>query len=159
MHIAIETAGGILDRRQRDLERLWRGGCDGVEHAAEYGRGYARGMVAYRCGTPADTRTCFEIFEASVDDLAARTGGSANATAGEPDAFEIRRDKKQHLALGHGIHVCLGAALARLEMRVSLEEIHRRIPDYEVEYDALERMHSGNVRGYSRMPLRFTPAR
>jgi cytochrome P450 len=88
--------------------------------------------------------------------------GSANRDErfwDDADAFEIRRDKKQHLALGHGIHVCLGAALARLEMRVSLEEIHRRIPDYEVEYDGLERMHSGNVRGYSRMPLRFTPAR
>jgi cytochrome P450 len=87
--------------------------------------------------------------------------GSANRDErfwDRPDAFDIRRDKKQQLAFGHGIHVCLGAALARLEMRVSLEEIHRRIPDYEVDHDGLERMHSGNVRGYSRMPLRFTPA-
>lgn len=76
-----------------------------------------------------------------------------------PDDFLIRRDKKPHLAFGHGIHVCLGAALARLEMRVSLEEIHRRIPDYEVDVDGLERIHSGNVRGYSRVPLRFTPER
>jgi GNAT superfamily N-acetyltransferase len=55
-------------------------------------------MVAYRRGTPADTRTCFEIFEVSVDDLGARTGGSANATAGEPDAFETRRPLFDHLA-------------------------------------------------------------
>jgi hypothetical protein len=53
--------------------------------------------------------------------------------------------------------VCLGAPLARLEMRISLEEIHRRIPDYEVDFDACERIHSGNVRGYSKVPIRFTP--
>ena len=75
----------------------------------------------------------------------------------EPDKFDVTRDAQGHLAFGHGVHVCLGAALARLEMRVSLEEIHRRLPDYEVDYGGLERMHSGNVRGYSKMPLRFTP--
>jgi cytochrome P450 len=74
------------------------------------------------------------------------------------DDFDIRRDHKQHLAFGHGLHVCLGAALARLEMRVSLEEIHRRIPDYVVDADGLVRMHSGNVRGYAQMPITFTPA-
>ena len=55
-------------------------------------------MVSYRAGTAADTLTCFEIFEISVDDLGARTGGSANATAGEPDAFETRRPLFDHLA-------------------------------------------------------------
>jgi hypothetical protein len=43
-------------------------------------------------------------------------------------------------------------------MRVSLEEIHRRIPDYVVDADGLVRMHSGNVRGYAQMPITFTPA-
>jgi GNAT superfamily N-acetyltransferase len=55
-------------------------------------------MVSFRPGTPADTRTCFEIFEISVDDLARRTGGSANATSGDPAAFEIRRPLFDHLA-------------------------------------------------------------
>jgi cytochrome P450 len=84
--------------------------------------------------------------------------GSANRDErywDDPDRFDIDRDKLQHLAFGHGIHVCLGAALARLEMKVSLEEIHRRIPAYEVDHDACERIHSGNVRGYSRMPMSF----
>jgi hypothetical protein len=73
-----------------------------------------------------------------------------------PDVYDIDRSwPTHHLAFGHGIHVCLGAALARLEMRVSLEEFLARHPGYEVDEGALERMHSGNVRGYSRMPIRL----
>jgi cytochrome P450 len=72
------------------------------------------------------------------------------------DEYDIDRNwPTHHLAFGHGIHVCLGAALARLEMRVSLEELLRRHPRYEIDEGALERMHSGNVRGYARMPIRL----
>jgi cytochrome P450 len=72
----------------------------------------------------------------------------------DPDRFDVTRPRTvQHLSFGHGVHVCLGAALARLEMRVSLEEIHRRLPTYQVDHDHCERIHSGNVRGYSRVPL------
>jgi cytochrome P450 len=74
----------------------------------------------------------------------------------DPDAYDIDRSwPTHHLAFGHGIHVCLGAALARLEMRVGLEEFLGRHPRYEIDEDALERVHSGNVRGYSRMPIRL----
>lgn len=70
------------------------------------------------------------------------------------DEYDIDRSwPTHHLAFGHGIHVCLGAALARLEMRVSLEEFLVRHPGYEIDEGALERVHSGNVRGYSRMPI------
>jgi hypothetical protein len=73
-----------------------------------------------------------------------------------PDVYDIDRAwPTHHLAFGHGIHVCLGAALARLEMRVSLEEFLRRFPGYEIDERALQRVHSGNVRGYSRMPIRL----
>ena len=70
------------------------------------------------------------------------------------DVYDIDRAwPTHHLAFGHGIHVCLGAALARLEMRVSLEEFLQRHPGYEIDENRLERVHSGNVRGYSRMPI------
>lgn len=55
-------------------------------------------MTRYRRGTPADTRACFDIFEVTVDDLGRRTGGGANATSGDPNAFEIRRPMFEHLA-------------------------------------------------------------
>jgi cytochrome P450 len=74
----------------------------------------------------------------------------------EADTFAIDREwPTTHLGFGHGIHVCLGAALARLEMRVSLEEFLTRHPAYEIDELGLERVHSGNVRGYSRMPIQL----
>jgi cytochrome P450 len=88
--------------------------------------------------------------------------GSANRDErawDDPDVFDMTRDRtQQHLALGHGIHVCLGAALARLEMKVALEQIHQRLATYEVDLDGCERIHSGNVRGYHKMPFSFTAA-
>jgi cytochrome P450 len=85
--------------------------------------------------------------------------GSANRDEriwDRPDVYDIDRTwPAHHLAFGHGIHVCLGAALARLEMRVSLEEFLGRSPGYEIDEGALERVHSGNVRGYSRIPVRL----
>ena len=74
-----------------------------------------------------------------------------------PDEFDVRRHESVHLAFGHGIHVCLGASLARLEGRVALEHVLPRMPDYEVDTAGLVRVHSANVRGYSHVPLRFTP--
>ena len=75
-------------------------------------------------------------------------------TAGQ---FNIHRNPDRHLSFGYGAHFCLGAALARLEGRVALEEIHRRLPDYEVDHDAKVRFHSSNVTGWSSLPIRFTP--
>jgi cytochrome P450 len=73
------------------------------------------------------------------------------------EEFDIHRQPDRHLAFGYGAHFCLGAALARLESRVALEEIHRRIPDYEVDHAAKVRFHSSNVTGWSALPIRFTP--
>jgi cytochrome P450 len=73
------------------------------------------------------------------------------------DEFDVRRRESSHLAFGHGIHVCLGASLARLEGRVALEEVLPRMPEYEIDAAGLVRVHSANVRGYSNVPLRFAP--
>ena len=47
-----------------------------------------------------------------------------------PDDFLLRRDPNPHVAFGHGAHFCLGAHLARLEIRVALEEVLRSIDDF-----------------------------
>jgi cytochrome P450 len=75
------------------------------------------------------------------------------------DEFDVCRRPERHLAFGYGAHFCLGAALARMETRIALEEIHRRIPDYEVERDAAVRFHSGNVAGWTSLPISYTPQR
>jgi cytochrome P450 len=73
-----------------------------------------------------------------------------------PDVFDLHRDTSQHLSFGRGTHFCLGAALARLEAKVSLEEVLRRIPDYEIDEARGVRVHSTNVRGFASLPMRFT---
>jgi cytochrome P450 len=83
--------------------------------------------------------------------------GSANRDervferAGE---YDIRRDTSHSLSFGRGVHFCLGAALARLEGRVVLEEWWRRFPDYEIEPAGAVRVHSINVRGFAALPVK-----
>lgn len=84
--------------------------------------------------------------------------GAANRDEREferPDAFEIEREVRRHLAFGHGIHFCLGAGLARLEARIAFEEILARWPDHEIELAALERLPSLWVRAWERVPIRL----
>ena len=74
------------------------------------------------------------------------------------EVFDITRRPERNLAFGYGAHYCLGAQLARMEGRVALEEILRRMPDIDVDHDTKVRFHSGNVTGWSSLPVRFTPA-
>ena len=60
------------------------------------------------------------------------------------------------IAFGFGIHVCLGAHLARLEARVFFEEMSRRRPRFRVNEDNLRRVHMENVYGFSHVPLSVT---
>jgi cytochrome P450 len=72
----------------------------------------------------------------------------------DPDRFDVRREIGQHLTFGFGAHYCLGAALARLEARVVLEEVLKRFPDWEVD-DNGARMREGDIdlRGWERLPV------
>ena len=72
----------------------------------------------------------------------------------DPDSFDVERPPGMALGFGHGIHTCLGAALARLESRIAIEEFARRWPEFEVDEDGLERVHMANVAGYSNVPVR-----
>jgi cytochrome P450 len=75
------------------------------------------------------------------------------------ETFDVRRGSRDHLGFGGGLHACLGAALARLEARVAIEELLRVAPDFALEESGLERMHSPQVRGYTHVPVTFTPRR
>ncbi|WP_016881027.1 MULTISPECIES: cytochrome P450 [unclassified Rhodococcus (in: high G+C Gram-positive bacteria)] len=75
----------------------------------------------------------------------------------DPDAFEIDRGSSRHLSFGAGPHRCLGSHLARLELTLAMEEIHRRIPDYALVESDPPLMHGTSVRGCVRLPLTFTP--
>jgi cytochrome P450 len=83
------------------------------------------------------------------------TGAACRDEQAFPDAdrFDVGRDVSVQLALGHGAHKCLGAALARLEGRVALEELHARIPDYAVDESRCTRVHMSNVHGFASVPM------
>ena len=87
---------------------------------------------------------------------------SANRDAevfAEPDALDLERDPNEHLAFGgFGTHFCLGASLARLELRVMFEELTRRLPDLELVDDGPLPLRPNNfIVGIENMPVRFEP--
>jgi cytochrome P450 len=82
----------------------------------------------------------------------------------EPERFDVTRPRTQHLAFGHGHHVCLGAPLARMEIETAVGALLERLPDIAldgVEGDVRWRSRSlaGVARGLEALPVRFTPTR
>jgi len=75
----------------------------------------------------------------------------------DADRFDVGRTPNYHIAFGYGEHFCLGAHLARLEIRVLLDEILNRLPDILLNGE-VERICSNQLAGIKHMPIRFTPA-
>jgi cytochrome P450 len=71
----------------------------------------------------------------------------------DPDRFDVRRSMGHHLAFGYGAHFCLGAALARTEARVVLDEVLDRFPDWEVDHERAALLPAGHNRGWASMPV------
>ncbi len=70
-----------------------------------------------------------------------------------PDQFDVRRTFKLHVAFGYGIHFCLGAALARMEGRIALEETFKRFKNWTVDDENAVPLHTSTVRGYKELPI------
>jgi hypothetical protein len=73
----------------------------------------------------------------------------------DPDRFDIKRRAPRMMSFGYGPHSCLGINVARLEGKVCLEEVLRRIPDYEVDLEGSERLLTEFVQGYWKLPITF----
>ncbi len=71
----------------------------------------------------------------------------------DADRFDIHRKISHNLTFGYGIHFCLGAALARLEGRVALDEVLRRFPEWEVDWDHAVQARTSTVRGWESLPV------
>ena len=106
----------VIPRAVEELLR-WETPVPGVPRMAK--EGYEVCGVAI----PAGTMVNVSVGAANVD------------TAEFPDAFEVRLDREvnRHIAFGGGVHRCLGSHLARRELRVTLREWHRRIPEYSLK--------------------------
>jgi cytochrome P450 len=84
--------------------------------------------------------------------------GSANRDErkfADPDRFDVNREVRGHVAFGFGLHFCLGAALARLEGRVALEEVLKRFPEWEVDTAKARLSPTSTVRGWETLPVTF----
>ena len=82
--------------------------------------------------------------------------GSANRDErrfSDPDSFDIHRKPGGHLTFSYGIHYCLGAALARLEGRVALEEVLKRFPEWIVDESGAKLAPTSTVRGWETLPV------
>jgi cytochrome P450 len=82
--------------------------------------------------------------------------GSANRDEREyenADTFDVDREIGLSVGFGHGIHVCIGAALARLETRITLEEWAKRWPAYDVDEAGCRKVTMSNVAGYATVPV------
>jgi len=81
--------------------------------------------------------------------------GSANRDErkfDDPEQFDIHRKIGQHLTFGYGIHYCLGAALARLEGRIALDEVLNRFPEWDVDLSKAKLSPTSTVRGWETLP-------
>jgi hypothetical protein len=72
----------------------------------------------------------------------------------EPDRFDVSREPVKHLAFARGTHHCLGASLARLEMKVMLEELVERLPNLEPAGPGIRRK-TWLMRGFDSLPMQF----
>ncbi|MER7363661.1 cytochrome P450 [Nonomuraea wenchangensis] len=88
--------------------------------------------------------------------------GSANRDENvfpDPDVYDLGRDTSRAISFGVGRHYCLGAALARLEGRITLEELTKAVaPDYHIHQEGIRRTTHGNVRGMISLPTTARPA-
>ncbi|MFB7665245.1 cytochrome P450 [Kitasatospora sp. NPDC056138] len=109
----------------------------------------------------------FPLVDVTVGDVTIPAGetvllalGSANRDPDHydrPDQLDLHRRDGAHLSLGHGIHYCIGAPLARMETGIALATLLRRFPDLalDVPRDALRRRPSIRARGLLALPVRF----
>ncbi len=111
--------------------------------APHVGRYVAHDVEHHGQTVPAGSAMLFLIGSGNRDDRRFRDG----------DHFDIHREVSQHLAFGYGAHFCLGAALARLEGRIALEELLVRFPEWDVDWDGAQLASTSTVRGWETLPV------
>ncbi len=118
-------------------------------------------LLRYEAPSPVQSRWCTADVEIHGQTIPANskvvmiTGSAGRDERAFPDAdrFDIHRTIDHHLSFGYGIHFCLGAALARMEGRVALEETFKRFTEWSVDREGAVPLYTSTVRGYSKLPI------
>jgi cytochrome P450 len=109
------------------------------------GRWTTRDVELHGTTIPKDSRVLLVTGAANHDDR----------QYADPEAFDIHRTSDRPVGFGFGVHLCIGAALARLETRVAFDELLTRFPDFGIDESGVVRMRAGNVRGLANLPVRI----
>jgi cytochrome P450 len=145
---------GVLLAQHPDQRAYLAANPDGIPNAIEellryeapspvQGRMTTRDVTLHGVTIPQDAKVLMLTGSAGRDDR----------VFPDPDRLDVRREVGQHITFGFGIHFCLGAALARLEGRVALEETLKRWPEWEIDPSRTKRAFTSTVRGYKHVGL------
>jgi cytochrome P450 len=107
------------------------------------GRYVTRDVQLHGRTVPAGSTMVFLIASANRDDRRFPDG----------DSFNIHRKEATHITFGRGVHACIGSSLARMEGRVTLEEVLKRFPDWTVDLSKAELSSTSTVRGWETLPV------
>ncbi len=117
-------------------------------------------VLRYESPSPVQARTVARETEVHGQTIAEGSimlllNGSANRDERHypnGESFDIHRTGS-HLSFGQGLHFCLGSSLARMQARVALEEMLRRWPEWNIDFDNAAMAHTSSVRGWGRLPI------
>jgi cytochrome P450 len=149
----IGWAGSVLDEHPDQRAEL---GADPslIPHAVEELLRYEAPSPVQARKTTADVTLHGETMP-SGSRVVLLTGSAVRDERKYPDAdrFDIHREFDLHLSFGYGIHFCLGAALARMEGRIAIEETLTRFPTWTIDRDNAVPLYTSTVRGYLNLPM------
>jgi cholest-4-en-3-one 26-monooxygenase len=130
-----------------------------IDRAVEEILRYVSPIICFRRTTTRDTQIGGHAIRAGERVLLLyQSANRDEAVFADPEAFDVSRDPNPHLAFGIGPHFCLGANLARLELRVMIQDLVDRFPDMHLAPGAVpERVASTLVRGIASLPVEYTP--
>jgi cytochrome P450 len=106
----------------------------------------------------ADIMVGGQLIRAGEGIIAAQDAANRDpATFPDPDVLDIHREARHHLAFGHGVHQCIGAAVARVELQVAYARLFARFPELElaVPQDQIRFKHESSVYGVAELPVRW----
>jgi len=107
------------------------------------------------------TRMPLELHDTAIPEgakvlLLIGSGNRDESVFPDPERYDLDRDTTKLISFGNGRHFCMGAPLARLEARIGLGELVKRVASYEVDPSGMARVHSINVRGFATLPTKVT---
>ena len=152
-------AGGMLALMEHPAQReLLQRRPELIDSAVEEILRYVTPIVCFRRTATQDTEVGGQPIRAGERVLLLYQSANRDESVfSDPEKFDITRDPNPHLAFGIGPHFCLGANLARMELRVMIEAILARFPDIRLaDGESAQRMASTLVRGIAKLPVQFT---